>query len=316
MAAKDITKLWIAEHFFLMADPNMRIAVAGSNALALMIATYIVRTTSHRIVVFSRNASPASSTPVCQNESANIYLQQQPHLANEPYQLMVVDYNSQASLQHAVMGVDTIISTITGDAQLNLLRAAITRRVRRFAPAEFEGPLENRAPPEHLDRGRSQVRDMLEEYRGHVESTIFNCGVLYERFAPGGLHNYRMALNTYRGAEGDFIINPRNLSGETSFLDSNGEPITVCLTAAQDVARLVVRSLDLPTWPTQLYMTGEKLTISELIMTILRARGESYSKPDVTWHWLHVVLQGNQGLGTFESLTIHSKWDKRLNKPS
>jgi NmrA-like family len=188
---------------------------------------------------------------------------------------MVVDYDSQASLQHAVMGVDTVISTITGDAQLNLLRAALARRVRRFAPAEFEAPLENRAAPEHLDRGRAQVRDMLEHYRGHIESTVFSCGVLYERFAPGGLHNYRLGLGTYRGAEGDFLLNPRDLAGEAAFADHNGEPVTLCLTAAQDVARLVVRSLDLPVWPAQLYMTGERLTVAELIVTVLRARGES-----------------------------------------
>jgi hypothetical protein len=185
----------------------------------------------------------------------------------------VVDYSSQDSLQHAVMGVDTIISTITGDAQLNLLRAAITRRVRRFAPAEFEGPLESRVPPEHLDRGRSQVRAMLAQCSGHIESTVFNCGVLYERFAPGGLQNYRLSLNSDYGQEGDFLINPRNLKGEAIFVDHSGDPATLCLTAAQDAARLIVKSLDLPNWPQQFYMAGERLTIPQLILTVLRARG-------------------------------------------
>jgi hypothetical protein len=189
-----------------------------------------------------------------------------------------VDYESQDSLQHAVMGIHTIISTVTGEAQMQLLRAALVRRVRRFAPAEFEGPLENRVPPEHFDRERMQVRSMLEQCRGRIESTIFNCGVLYERFAPGGLHSCRLALHSNYGYEGDFIINPRNLSGEATFDDHNGQPATICLTGAQDVARLVVRALDLPNWPPQFYMVGERLTIPQLIFSVLHARSKSLSQ--------------------------------------
>jgi hypothetical protein len=37
-----------------MAESKMRIAVAGSNDLALLIATYIAKYTSHRIIVLSR----------------------------------------------------------------------------------------------------------------------------------------------------------------------------------------------------------------------------------------------------------------------
>lgn len=40
-----------------MADSRMRVAVAGTNALALMIASYIVSETSHQLIVLSRFVS-------------------------------------------------------------------------------------------------------------------------------------------------------------------------------------------------------------------------------------------------------------------
>jgi hypothetical protein len=186
-----------------------------------------------------------------------------------------VDYESQDSLQHAVMGVDTIISTVTGPPQLKLLQAAVGQGVRRFAPAEFEGPPSNRLAEDALDRGKRDILGWLEYYRPRIESTIFVCGVLYERFAPGGLHALRLGLGTGYGREGDYIINPRNLLISSPLQNAHGGNITLCLTAAQDVARLVVRSLDMTHWPHQLQVVGEKWTVAQVIDTVLCVRGES-----------------------------------------
>ena len=43
-----------------MADSRMRVDVAGTNALALMIAAFIVHDTSHQIIVLSRVVRPPS----------------------------------------------------------------------------------------------------------------------------------------------------------------------------------------------------------------------------------------------------------------
>jgi hypothetical protein len=168
------------------------------------------------------------------------------------------------------MGVDTIISTMTGTSQLELLKAAVEVGVRRFAPAEFEGQPEARQSPDPLDRDKSNIRGWLDYYRGQIESTVFSCGVLYERFAPGGLRNSRIALNIPYGNEGDYIINVRNLMVSAP---RDGDSITVCMTAAYDVARLVVRALSMDRWPRQLSMVGEKLTVRDIIKTVLRIRG-------------------------------------------
>jgi hypothetical protein len=173
------------------------------------------------------------------------------------------------------MGVHTIISTVTGAAQLELLKAAVYVGVRRFAPAEFDGPPGIRPDEDPLDRGKKNMRAWLDVYSDRIQYTVFICGVLYERFAPGGLHAHRLGLRTEAGGEGDFIINLRNLTATAPFFNVNDEPVTMCLTAAQDVARLVVRSLDLRSWPRELVMAGEKLTAAELVTICLRVRGRT-----------------------------------------
>jgi len=89
----------------------------------------------------------------------------------------VVDYNDPSSLQHALLGVDTVISTVTGNPQLRLIEAAVQCRVRRFAPAEFEGQPGLRAQNEVLDRGRNAALALLQYYQGHIQYTVFVCGI-------------------------------------------------------------------------------------------------------------------------------------------
>ncbi|KAF2670318.1 NAD(P)-binding protein [Microthyrium microscopicum] len=238
-----------------MAERKMRIAVAGTNHLALLIATFVTQYTSHQIIVLSRHA--------------------QPQLTDENYQVMVVDYDSQESLQHAVMGIHTIISTVTGNAQVALIQAAVAQGVRRFAPAEFEGPLVARQADDPLDASKSATRDWLDHFRDRMASTVFTCGVLYERFAPWGLSSphVRLCQESEYGSEGDYLVNPRNLRANAPLYDHTGHEATLCLTAAQDVAYLVVRALDMKSWPRELTMAGEHMTVAELLATILRVRG-------------------------------------------
>ena len=209
------------------------------------------KSSDHRPLKKCKYLPSTSDTPT----ETDILSQPQPQLSSQGYAVLVVDYTDQNSLQHAVKGVQTIISTVTGEAQLELLKAAVAQGVRRFAPAEFEGPPDQQAlsdlPIEQdpLDRGKRNIRAWLIHYGNRIESTVFVCGVLYERFAPGGLHSYRLGCATDVGAEGDFIINVRNLRATAPLHNQNNEHVTLCLTAAQDVARLVVRSLDMRTWP-------------------------------------------------------------------
>ncbi|KAF2746260.1 NAD(P)-binding protein [Sporormia fimetaria CBS 119925] len=236
----------------------MRIAIAGTCGLALIIAQEIQSKTSHQLVILSRSPQPA--------------------LIAAGYQCQVVDYMNTSSLQHALMGVDTVISTVNGNPQLRLIEAAVFCRVRRFAPAEFEGPPHLTPTGDALDRGRGLARAHLQHYRNSVQSTVFVCGVLYERFSVNGMQAHRIGMNTGYGNEGDFIVNARKMIAEAPvYSDSAGTMANICLTSVYDVARFVVRALDMPQWPAEMTMCGQRISINALVELIKTCRGRPYS---------------------------------------
>jgi nucleoside-diphosphate-sugar epimerase len=176
------------------------------------------------------------------------------------------------------MGVDTIISTVTGLPELELLKAAVAQGVRRFAPAEYEGRPTHRPNPDPLDRGKRTILQWLDHYReqDQIESTIFVCGVLYERFGPGGLRAHRLALQTDLCNEGDYIVNVRSMKADAPVYDVNRHlNVYICLTAAQDAARLIVRAIDSSRWPREMTMAGERMSVHDLTTAVVRVRGST-----------------------------------------
>lgn len=201
-------------------------------------------------------------------------VQAQPNLTGQGYQVLVVDYNDQNSIQHAVLGVDTVISTVTGPPELQLLEACVAQNVRRFAPAEFEGRPSVRPSTDPLDRGKKTILEWLQFYHSRIESTIFICGILYERFGPGGLAAHRLGLNTSLCNEGDYIVNCRTMTAEAPVYDNNNQArIYVCMIAAQDAARFITRAVDFSRWPREMTMTAERMTVNEITEAVIRVRG-------------------------------------------
>lgn len=193
----------------------------------------------------------------------------QPNLSAQGYQLQIVNYTSQESLQFALRGIDTVVSTVTGASQVELIKAAVQVGVRRFAPAEFEGLPEMRTAGDALDRGRAAARQWLHYYSQQIESTIFICGVLYERFQPGGLAASLIGLGSGFAGEGDFMMDIRRMTAAAPTHNADNQPaVTICMTAAQDVARFVTRALDLRKWPPVMSMYGERLTVIELLQLV------------------------------------------------
>jgi hypothetical protein len=185
-----------------------------------------------------------------------------------------VDYNDQNSIQHAVTGVDTVISTVTGPPELQLLQACVEQNVRRFAPAEFEGRPSLRPSNDPLDRGKRTILEWLEFYRSQIESTIFICGILYERFGPGGLAAHRLGLNTNLSEEGAYVIDCRAMTAEAPVYNANNQPsVYVCMIAAQDAARLIARAVDFSRWPREMTMAAERMAVNEITDAVVRVRG-------------------------------------------
>jgi hypothetical protein len=259
----------------------MRIAIAGTGGLALMIAHFVNEDTSHQLVILSRSVRRVmplfcATTPFdggCIRCPAANSSQPRPGLVSQGYSVEVVDYGNPASLRHALMGVDTVISTVTGNAQINLIEAAVLCRVRRFAPAEFEGRPHARPANDPLDRGKSAALRRLNHHRSRIESTVFVCGIFYERFAPGGLAASRIGFGSGVSGEGDYILNIRNMTARIPAYDAYNNFVASAMTSAQDVAEFVVKSLDLDEWPSELLMSGDRVSVNDLHTLVESATG-------------------------------------------
>ncbi|KAI9842908.1 MAG: hypothetical protein M1837_006740 [Sclerophora amabilis] len=245
----------------------IKVAIAGTGGLAQYIAQHIDQDTSHQFVLLSREDKPG--------------------LNANGFQVIVVDYDDAQSLRYALFGIDTVISTVSGVPQLNLIEAAVSCGVRRFAPAEFEGPPSVR-PVDILDRLKDSALERLRYYSSQIESTVFICGILYERFAPGGMVSCAIGLGTGISGEGEFLVNVRNLKAEIPY-DPSGRIINVCMTSASDVARFVVRALDFAHWPTELSMLGERMAVYDIVHEIENMSGQR----------LETVLQTAESLTSF-----------------
>ncbi|KAI9802993.1 MAG: hypothetical protein M1825_002226 [Sarcosagium campestre] len=249
----------------------IKIAIAGTGGLAQSIADFLTQDTPHQFIFLSRGTNSV--------------------LTGNGYQVHTVDYHSKDSLQYALTGIDTVISTVTGNAQLRLIDAAVVVGVRRFAPAEFEGPPAARLYGDILDRGRTAALTRLRSVAAHIESTAFVCGIFYERFLPGGMQSCGIGAGSGLGAEGDYLMNLRSYSAQIPHHDATGLAPSICLTSARDVARFVVRALDLPYWPDELHVRGETMTVGDLVATAERIRGTPFEKSSFGHDALHDHLE-------------------------
>ncbi|KAI9803092.1 MAG: hypothetical protein M1833_001162 [Piccolia ochrophora] len=235
----------------------IRVAIAGTGALAHHIADCIAQDTPHQFIILSRSSDPV--------------------LSGKGYQVHTVDYDDSSSLEYALTGVDTVISTIVGDPQLRLIEAAVAVGVRRFAPAEFEGPPAARGA-DLLDRGRSLALRRLRSLSQYMESTVFVCGIFYERFLPNGMYSQGLGVGSGLGGEGDYLMNVRTHQAQIPHDNSTNLPVSLCMTSAQDVARFIVRALDFPQWAEELRMCGDRLSVLDLVAQAEHVKGQPFER--------------------------------------
>ncbi|EER27053.1 hypothetical protein D8B26_002684 [Coccidioides posadasii str. Silveira] len=223
----------------------VNVAIAGSSGLAQFIANYLSTKTCHQFIILSRFPNPG--------------------LVSRGWQVLEVDYYNNSKLRYMLTGVDVVISTISGPAEASLITAAAQVNVRRFIPSEFEGPPSKRTISKLPDRGNCQSLSLLQQYE--MEYTIFTCGVFYERLAPGGMAAFQLGKGTYIDKEGEYLINIPSMETEVPHL-SDGQDSMICMTSAQDVARAVVAALDLPRWPREFRMFGDRMSLTGLVGTV------------------------------------------------
>jgi len=243
----------------------MKVAIAGTGGLAQYIAHYLAAGTYHQFILLSRTASARFTWLIGSLTSPK----PKPQLTAKGWQVIVVDYTDQNSLRFKLHGVDTVISTVTGAAQIALIDAAASVHVRRFAPAEFEGRPALRPPQVLADRDKDASLTRLQYYAQHPQSrmlyTVFVCGILYERFAPGGMAAAAIGLRCGTSGEGEYLMDIRRMRARIPHYNAAGEIVYICMTSAEDVGRFVVAALDLPQWPTEMRMCGERMSASDVV---------------------------------------------------
>ncbi|EEH09466.1 conserved hypothetical protein [Histoplasma capsulatum G186AR] len=241
----------------------IKVAIAGTSGLSQYIAHYISTQTCHQFIFLSRNNNPG--------------------LTAKGWQVLKVDYSNSNNLQYALAGIDTVISTISGQAEIALIDAAAHVRVRRFVPSEFEGPPSSCPAANFLDRGNLTSLGRLQYYsqRG-MQYAVFACGIFYERFAPGGMATFQLGSGTYIDGEGDYLMNVRTMKAEVPYFNASGAPVFVCMTSAQDLARYIVAALDLPQWETEFRICGDRMTLGDIVSEAELMRGVEFEKAILT----------------------------------
>ncbi|MCJ1394878.1 hypothetical protein MMC18_007758 [Xylographa bjoerkii] len=236
----------------------MRIAIAGTNRLAYWVAHYLADEGQHQFILLSRTPKPP--------------------LAARGWQVIIVDYSNQGNLIFNLAGIDVVVSTVSGNAQLSLIDAALNSGVERFIPAEYGGSLSRRMPSDPLDRGQAAAISRLRQYEPQgMAHTIFACGILYERFFPGGIGSVNIGQNSGASEEGDYLANIRTMRSQIPY-DASGRPAMISITAVQDVGHFIVAALDLPERPREFRMRGDRMNASDLVRVAEAMRGSSFER--------------------------------------
>lgn len=290
----------------------IKVAVVGTNGLAQYIVNCLATQTSHQFVILSRRVSFDQSSM----ENDSDMLQPSPGLSAKGWQVLQVrrssylsvntlprcnkcqgknlaftrycischrahssaqvDYSNAADLRFKLAGVDTVISTISGNPQLSLIDAAAAAHVRRFVPSEFGGPPSLRPQNDLLDQGRRAAILRLHQHEASgMRFTIFTCGVLYERFGPGGMAASQIGLHSHIAREGEYLMDFRRRRAQIPYSGNSGQPAMVCLTSAHDVARFIVAALDLPSWPREFRLRGERMSVRDIVAVAEAVQGTS-----------------------------------------
>lgn len=202
-----------------------------------------------------------------------------PGLSNKGWQVVVVSYNSTSDLQFKLAGVDTVVSTVSGEAQLKLIDAAAAARVRRFVPAEFGGPPALRPSDDLLDNERRRALLRLAQLESSgMRFCVFTCGIFYERFAPGGLGHSQLGTSSGLGSEGSYLMDYRRQTARLPPNNADGHSARVSMISVKDLAHYIVASFALSSWPREFRVRGDRMSVRELVAVAESVRGWCLSK--------------------------------------
>ncbi|KAK5658907.1 hypothetical protein OQA88_1721 [Cercophora sp. LCS_1] len=230
----------------------VKIAIAGgSGELGREVIDVLVASGKHDITILTRNSSVDPVTPGATHRP--------------------VDYDNHGDLVQALTGIHTVLSFVNQlmeppeiNCQKNLINACIAAGVTRFAPSEYGS-----ASKENVSfwAKKQQTQDYLEEVNKDskvLEYTLFQPGLFLDYLAsPHKTAKYVTPLDTFI----DF-------HNRRAIVVQGHEDAVITLTLVRDIANLVAQAVDYPgSWPKNGGISGNRLTISELLTLAERIRG-------------------------------------------
>lgn len=224
------------------------VAIAGTGHIGSHVAKAILATKKYDVIILSRSASI-------------------PELEKLGAKVMQVSYDDPASLDRALTGVHTVISTVSSmtdytvfaSAQLPLIDAAVRAGVTRFAPSEFNIRAYH-DDPLAVYRPKAVVADHVR--KSGLKYTFFETG-LYMNFLGGGKDG--SGVDHLPGLPIDIVAGKARVPGDGTS--------RVAWTRVQDIAAYVAASLDLEEWPEVSRLAGDIISWNDLIALAETVRG-------------------------------------------
>ncbi|KAM7184477.1 hypothetical protein V8F20_012216 [Naviculisporaceae sp. PSN 640] len=237
----------------------VKIAIAGASGnVGLEVVDALASTGKHEVLALSRTEGPPSGIPV-----------------QDGVRWVKAEYTDLEHLTGLLKGVDTVLSFIVvhndpGNlAQKNLIDASIKAGVRRFAPSEWAG-----ARLEHMPRvlhGKLEIREYLKKL--NTKNKVLE----YSLFQPGLFVNY---LTHPHGSAKYLapIATPFDFNNRRALILDGSDNVPITLTTVQDLAKVVTKAVEhTEEWPVVSGISGETVTVAELIAIGERVRGGAFN---------------------------------------
>ncbi|KAI0905083.1 hypothetical protein F4823DRAFT_628092 [Ustulina deusta] len=279
----------------------VKVAVAGgSGQVAREVVDALVASRKHDITILSRDVS-IISIPCLTMLGA---------VLAPGVKWQAVDYNDQGALVEALRGIHTVLSFVQllsdpeQKAQKNLIDAAISAGVKRFAPSEYGSRgIDNMA----WWKGKQKVRDYLKEVnqgQAAIEYTLFQPGLFLDYLAfPHKTSKHVDPLQTVFDFE-----NRRAL-----VVDGHEDAI-MTLTTVADAAAVIARAVSYDgKWPTTGGIRGNRVSISQILeigrpFAIEKVKAEDLEAGELKTSWsleaVHQAVPDSQAQALLKAVCI------------
>ncbi|KAI3322492.1 NAD(P)-binding protein [Xylariaceae sp. AK1471] len=231
------------------------VLAGGSGQVSREVIDALVAAKKHDIVIFSRGPAPA----------AVIVL---------GVEWQIVDYSDKGALVEALRGTHTVLSFVQllsdpdQKAQKNLIDAAISAGVKRFAPSEYGS---RRTDNMAWWQGKERVREYLKEINEKGEV------IEYTLFQPGLFLDY-LAFPYKTSKHVDPLQTVFNFKDRRAIIVDGHEHAIMTLTTVADAAAVIARAVDYDgKWPTTSGICGNKVTVSQILEIGSKVRGRPFA---------------------------------------